>query len=159
MANPPVSNKYTATPPPQGAPAGVFSRFVQWIANELVRIAGALDAVETTTVTYGKEYQTVADTDTCKIAWRNRQKQSILLKADVTTMVWDPPFGACNTMMRFIQDDVGGWTFVLPDNVHCTGGTMPTWSTAANAVDVVAMYYDGAAYHITASIDSKVPTA
>lgn len=146
-----TSNKYSPTPPPQ---TEVITYLVQWIYSELKRVAAAVEALEATTVNYGKEYVTHATGATTKIAWRNGQKQSIMLEAD-TTVEFVQPLGACNIMLRLVQDDTGGRDFSLPCEVHFAGGKEPTWSTAANAVDVVAMYFDGAVYHASSSIDSK----
>ena len=79
-----------------------------------------------------------------------------------------PPAGPANIMLRLIQDATGNRTVTNwyknsgttgspsgTTKVHFAGGTKPTLSTAANAVDVLAFYYDGTNFHGTSSLDSK----
>ena len=79
-----------------------------------------------------------------------------------------PPAGPANIMLRLIQDATGNRTVTNwyknsgttgspsgTTKVHFAGGTKPTLSTAANAVDVFAFYYDGTNFHGTSSLDSK----
>ena len=46
-----------------------------------------------------------------------------------------------------MQGPGGGFTATWPNNVNWVGDTAPTLSTAATAVDIVAVYYNGTAYY------------
>lgn len=48
-----------------------------------------------------------------------------------------------------IQDGVGGRTVTWPASVKWPGGTAPTLSTGANAVDIIKFVYDGTNYYGT----------
>ena len=146
------SNKYIETPPPQ---TNSQEALVQGLHNELLRLASAIEAQEATTVNYGKEYRNFATGSELKISWRNGQKQSISLETASVNIIFGDPLGCCNLMLRIIQDSAGSRTFALPSNVKWAGGTEPTWSVGADMVDIVCMYFDGADYHATASLDSK----
>ena len=91
-----------------------------------------------------------------------------------TDLYLHPPDGPANIMLRLIQDASGGsrvvtnWktnrgTVGSPGDgagvrkVHWAGGTQPTLTTATNAVDVFAFYFDGTNFHGTVSLDSKEP--
>jgi len=55
-------------------------------------------------------------------------------------------------MFKLIQDATGSRTVTWPAAVLWPGGTAPTLSTGANAVDLVALYYDGTNYYGVASL-------
>ena len=87
---------------------------------------------------------------------------------NITDLYLQPPDGPANIVLRLIQDGTGsrvvtnwyknGGSVGSPSGttkVHFAGGTKPTLSTAANAVDVFAFYYDGSNWHGTVSLDSK----
>ena len=87
---------------------------------------------------------------------------------NITDLYLHPPDGPANIMLRLIQDGSGNRTVTNwykyggsvgspsgTTKVHFAGGEKPTLSTAANAVDVFAFYYDGTNFHGTTSLDSK----
>ena len=87
---------------------------------------------------------------------------------NITDLYLHPPDGPANIMLRLIQDGSGsrvvtnwyknGGSVGSPSGttkVHFAGGTKPTLTTTAAAVDVFAFYYDGTNFHGTASMDSK----
>ncbi|MBC8437046.1 hypothetical protein H8D85_01835 [bacterium] len=51
------------------------------------------------------------------------------------------------------QDDPGGHTITWDNNVKWAGGTAPTLSTGANAIDILSFYFDGTTYYGVASLD------
>ena len=146
-----LTNKYSPSPPPLGDDAAALGR---WAHNELRKLQVAIEALEATTVNYGKEVRNVTAGTTLTINWRAGQKQRVEMGHDCT-FTFAPPAGVCNLMLRLVQDGTGSRAFTFPSTVKWQGGTTPTWSTAASAVDVMAMYYDGTNYHSTASLDSK----
>jgi hypothetical protein len=146
-----ASGKYSPLPAPQGQD---IRAIVRWMEGELARLRGSLDAVETTTVNYGKEVQNVASGATLTVDWKAGQKQRVELGANCT-LTFAEPLGVCNLMLRLVQDGTGGRATTFPSSVKWAGGAAPTWVTTTNAVTVLAMYYDGTNYHATASVDSK----
>ena len=88
---------------------------------------------------------------------------------NITDLYLHPPAGPANIMLRLKQDASGGSRVVTnwyknggsvgspsgTGKIHFAGGTKPTLSTATNAVDVFAFYYDGTDFHGTSSLDSK----
>jgi hypothetical protein len=144
--------KYAPVPPPTDE-----KRLAQWAYGELQRIAATLTQPEATTVQYGKEWRNVVakDDTTYTLNWRNGQKQGLLLSNSATAVLtFAPPEGVCNLMLKVTH--VGAARkFTLPDAVHWQGGTEPTWSVSASAIDVMAMYFDGTYYHATASVNSQ----
>jgi hypothetical protein len=142
--------RYTPDAPPRDASP---EQIAEYLYRELSRIGQAIDHPEATHINYGKETRNIGN-GALTIQWNRGQKQRVELVAD-TTMVWAPPDGACNIMLRMIQDSSGGWTPTLPCNVHWQGGILPAWTTTPNAVDVISCYFDGTTFHCTASLNSK----
>ena len=64
-----------------------------------------------------------------------------------STFVFTDPPGTCNLVLKLLQDGVGGRNPVWPASVKWAGGTEPSWSTGASAVDIVSFYYDGTSYY------------
>jgi hypothetical protein len=87
---------------------------------------------------------------------------------NITDLYLHPTDGPANIVLRLVQDGTGcrvvtnwfknGGTVCSPSGttkVHFAGGTKPTLSTAAGAVDLFAFYYDGSNWHGTTSLDTK----
>lgn len=85
------------------------------------------------------------------IDWTAGNKQRITLTA-VCILTFTAPGGPANLMFKFVQDATGGRTVTWPVAVLWPGGTAPTLSTGAGAVDLVALYYDGTSYYGVASL-------
>jgi hypothetical protein len=128
----------------------------QYLLREFQRIAATLDHPQATQINYGVEVVNAATSTALAINWKAGQKQRVdLSNSSSCALTFAAPEGVCNLMLRLVQDGTGSRAFTFPSTVKWQGGTTPTWSTAASAVDVVAMYYDGTNYHATASLDSK----
>ena len=84
--------------------------------------------------------------------WNNGQKQRITLTGNVT-LTFTAPAGVGNFLLRVIQGPVGNRLVTWPASVRWPGGTAPTLSTAANAVDIVTFYYNGTNYYGVASLN------
>ena len=129
------------------------ARFLrEYLNRELNKIAQTLDHPEATVINYGKEVQNTAGTSTITINWKKGQKQRLILNAS-TTITFIPPEGVCNLML--VLDYNGTYTPTLPSNMLWQGGTEPTWTKTNGTVDVCAIYFDGATFHLTAGLDSK----
>jgi len=86
------------------------------------------------------------------INWKLGNKQKITLN-DNCTFTFTNPSGACNLILKVIQDATGSRTVTFPASVKWAGGTAPTLSTGINDIDIVALYFDGTNYYCMASLD------
>lgn len=146
------TTRYAPTPPPR---AGTPDEVARWMHNELTRLAASMEAHEPTTINYGKEVRNVSTGGTCAIDWKAGNKQRVELGGD-TTFVFAPPHGVCNFVLRLVQDDVGGHDVTFPaESCKWCGGALPTFTTSANAVDVLTGYYDREFYYLSAMPDSR----
>lgn len=80
------------------------------------------------------------------VAWNagNMQKSTL---TDNVTFTFTAPENVGRFQLKLIQDATGGRTVTWPATVKWAGGTAPTISTAANAVDIATFYYDGTSYY------------
>lgn len=90
------------------------------------------------------------------IDWRAGNKQKSTLTGNVTyTFTAPTSISAASLILRLIQDGTGSRTATFPASVHWSGGTAPTLSTAAGAVDIIAFYWDGTNFHGSFILDSQ----
>ena len=90
------------------------------------------------------------------INWGNGQKQSMTLDNTSVNLNtnWSAPPGPGNYLLRLIQGSGGSKTIgTWPTNFKWPGGTAPTLSTAASAIDIVSFYYDGTNYYAAANLN------
>lgn len=87
-----------------------------------------------------------------QINWNNSNKQLSTLTGNCTFTFVDPN-GPTNMLVRLVQDATGGRTVTWPASVKWPGGTAPTLSTAANAIDIVSFYFDGTNYYGQAGLN------
>lgn len=85
------------------------------------------------------------------IDWGAGNKQKSTLTGNVT-YTFTAPGGVGNFLLKIVQDATGSRTVTWPASVKWPGGTAPTLSTAANAIDIVTFYYDGTSYYGTSSL-------
>jgi len=86
------------------------------------------------------------------IDWTKGNKQLSTLTG-VCTFTFTPPGGKCNLILRLVQDATGSRTVTWPAAVKWSAGAAPTLSTTANAVDIIAFYYNGTNYYGQASLN------
>jgi hypothetical protein len=88
------------------------------------------------------------------IDWAAGQKQKSTLTGNCTYTFQPDPAGPCNLIFKVIQDGTGSRTVTWPGSGHVKwpAGTAPTLSTAANAVDIIAFYFDGTNYYGQSSL-------
>lgn len=87
------------------------------------------------------------------LSWRNGNKQKVVLTGNCT-FTFSAPGGACNLVLKLVQDATGGRTVVWPAAVKwALAGTAPVLSTGANAIDIISFYYDGTNYYGVASVN------
>ena len=100
-----------------------------------------------TTVTTTQELDNGNSGATATIDWNDAQNQKITLTANVTLTFTDLTEGTGVLHLKLIQDDTGNRTATWPNTVNWAGGTAPTLTTDADAVDLVSLYFDGTNYY------------
>ena len=77
------------------------------------------------------------------------------MTGNTTTFAFTNPTNPCNLLLKIAQDGTGSRTITNWDTdiKWAGGGTAPTLSTGANAVDIISFYFDGTNYYGAASLD------
>ena len=86
------------------------------------------------------------------IDWNAGQHQSITLTATCTLTFTAPTLGPGSFTLKVTEDGTGGWALVYPGTVRAPGGVVPAITTTANAVNILAIYWDGSVYYIGAAL-------
>ena len=84
-------------------------------------------------------------TTTATVDWSAAHYQSVRLTGDAT-LTFIKPGGAAWLALVVQQDGTGGWAVTWPGSVLWEGGTPPTITVAAGAVDLIMFYCDGTTY-------------
>ena len=87
------------------------------------------------------------------IDWTKSNHQAITLTEN-TTLTFIAPSKPCNLTLRIKQDTTGGWTVTMP-TLKTPSGIGVSFSTAANAEDLMMLYFDGVNYIATVLQDVK----
>lgn len=103
-------------------------------------------------LTFDQEVDNGNSGATATVDWIAGNKQAITLTDNVTLSFTDPP-APTNVLIRLIQDGTGGRSVIWPSSVKWSGGSEPTLSSAANAIDLVSLYFDGTDYYGTSGLD------
>jgi len=128
----------------------------------LAKVNGALgNIVEDTTPELGGEMD--AGANTIGFTQQTVSYNSTTTTASMTfgagnigTFAFTDPTNPCNVLLMIIQDGTGSRTVTAWDaDILWAGGSAPTLSTAANAVDIVTFYWNGTKYYGVASLDFK----
>ena len=90
---------------------------------------------------------------TTTIDWTAGNKAKFTFGAGNETLAFTAPSKPCSLTLVVIQDSTGGRTITWPSTVKWVGGTAPTLSTAANAIDIISFFYDGTNYYGVASLN------
>lgn|SRR3990167_5989405 len=94
-------------------------------------------------------------TSTTNVNWRSGNRQNATLDVAATIFTFVAPGGPAGLTFRVIQDEGGSRTVTWPATVNWSGGTAPTLSTTAGAVDIVAFYFDGSEYNGSILLDVR----
>jgi hypothetical protein len=86
------------------------------------------------------------------IDWGNGNKQKITL-TDNCDLTFTNPSGSSNLILKVIQDGTGSRTVTWDADVLWPSGTAPTLTTDADAIDIIAFYFDGTNYFGQSSLD------
>jgi len=95
--------------------------------------------------------------DTTTIDWTLGNKFEFTFDDENQTFTFTPPTNPCNLMLWLIQDGVGSRTITWPNTCRWPNGTEATLSTAANAVDIVGLAWNGTYYDCVANNAFAVP--
>ena len=103
--------------------------------------------------TIGFTQQTTTGDGTTTIDWRLGNKFKFTFGAQNETFTFTAPTNPCNILLMLVQDGTGSRTATWPASVKWPGGTAPTLTTTANAIDIIAFYYDGTNYYGESSLN------
>ena len=139
------------TGPSQGptGPTGSQGQITPWTSNVN---AANYSLYNTQTVTFDQLYPNTFSSGTNNINFGNAQKQSVTLNGSVT-VTFTAPLGPGNFVLEIIQGTGGSFTITWPTqglaagNLAWVGKTVPTLSTAAGAVDIISIFYNGVSYY------------
>ena len=102
--------------------------------------------------TIGFTMQTATGDGTTTIDWKLGNKFKFTFGAFNETFTFTAPTNPCAVQLILVQDGVGSRTATWPATVKWPGGTAPTLSTAAGAIDIISLVWDGAAYYGSSSL-------
>jgi hypothetical protein len=133
-------------------------------SGKTLTVAGTLTATGTVTltsatVTFGTatgkavgltEYDAGNSGASKTITWTDGQNQKLTLTGS-PTLTFASPVAGMTAKLKLTQDGTGSRTITWP-TIKWVGGAAPTLSTAAAAIDIVSLYYDGTSYYGTAGI-------
>lgn len=85
---------------------------------------------------------------TATIDWKAGNNHVVLLSTGAAPCVFTftAPVSYAHLTIKLTQDAGGNFTVTWPAEVKWPGGTPPTLSVAAGAIDVITLYYDGSTY-------------
>ena len=90
------------------------------------------------------------------VDWTAGNKQSVTLTAaTLTTFAFTAPSGPTSVTLRIVQAAGGTGTTAWPGTVKWPAGVAHPMTAAANAVDIISCYYNGANYYCQYSLDFK----
>lgn len=96
--------------------------------------------------TIGFTQQTATGDGTTTMDWKLGNKFKFTFGAQNETFTFTAPTKPANILLVLVQDSTGSRTVTWPVTVKWVGGTAPTLSTGANAIDIVSFYFDGTDY-------------
>jgi len=112
-------------------------------------LGGELDAGSHTIgfTEYDNGNSSTADT----IDWKLSNKQKSALTGNCT-FTFTAPSNPCSLLLKLTQDGTGSRTATWPATVKWPGGTAPTLTTTASAIDIISFYWDGTNYYGMSSL-------
>jgi hypothetical protein len=103
--------------------------------------------VDTQTITFHGEFQNGTFGATGLIDWRVAQKQAVTLQGATTVISFTGPLGVGNFLLRTVSGATGPHTPVWPTTVKWVGGTPPTLTPTAAAVDIASFYWNATNFY------------
>jgi len=120
------------------------------VSDTSPQLGGELDAQENS---IGFTLQTATGDGTTTFDFTNGNKLKFTFGGQNETFTFTAPSKPCALQLMLVQDGTGGRTVTWPATIKWPGGTAPTLSTAANAVDIISILYDGTNYYATSSLN------
>jgi len=116
-----------------------------FMANGSVPMTGDLDMGQHAVTDYTEKEAAISSSGTATIDLSTGRLFEVTLTANTTIAFSNvPAAGVVSCTLVLIQDSTGGWTVTWPASVKWNGGTAPTISTGAGAIDIVELFsYDG----------------
>ena len=90
---------------------------------------------------------------TTTIDWKLGNKFKFTFGAFNEVFTFTAPSKPCAVQLILVQDATGSRTVTWPATVKWPGGTAPTLSTGAAAVDIISLLYDGTNYYGSSSLN------
>lgn len=105
-----------------------------------------IDNIEVEGHAYSQEIDNGNSSTADTIDWTagNFQKSTL---TDDCTYTFTAPTGTTTLILKLIQDGTGSRIATFPASVKWSGGTAPTLTTTADAIDIISFYYDGTNYY------------
>jgi len=104
------------------------------------------------TVQFNGEYDNGNSSTAKTISFDNGQNQKVTLTGNCT-FTFTAPTSIGTFKLKLIQDGTGSRTVTWPATVKWPGGTAPTLTTDASAIDIISFYYDGTNYYAVEALD------
>lgn len=105
-------------------------------------------AAELDTASYtigGTEYDNGNSGTAKTIDWRKGNHQKVTMTGNCV-FTFTAPTKPCMLSLKIVNDGSAGRTKTMP-TIKKPGGTAFTFSSAANAIDILSLYYDGTSYY------------
>jgi len=130
----------------------LFNRMIANIVEDTTpQLGGELDC-QSFTIGF-TEYDNGNSGTSKAIDWKLSNHQKVTMNGNCT-FTFTAPTKACMLSLRCINDSTAGRTKTFP-SMKLAGGTAITYTTTANAVDILSLYFDGTSYHSQAMLDTK----
>jgi len=123
---------------------GMSNSSVVTIATSAGNITASNEAV------FASEVSNTPSAGAATINWKSGNKQTVTLNAATVTLSFTAPDGPCSVTLRVVQDGSGSRLVAWTGSglvINWVGGVVPTLSTAAGAVDIVSLYWNGTAWY------------
>ena len=133
---------------PHGTTAAQVGALTDIVGDATPQLGGELDC-QAHTIGF-TEYDNGSSGTAKTVNWTLSNHQKVTMTGSCT-FAFTTPSKPCMLSLRIIQDGTGSRTITLP-TIKWPGGAAPTWSAAANAIDILSLYYDGSAYYGQAGI-------
>lgn len=130
---------------------GLATKIGSVVEDTSPELSGELDAGENT-IGFTERSNT-SSAGAVTINWTKSNHQAITLTEN-TTFTFTNPSNPCNLTLRVKQDAVGGRTVTMP-TLKTPSGIGVSFSTVANAEDLMMLYFDGVNYTATVLQDIK----
>jgi len=129
--------------------ASDVSALTDLVSDTSPQLGGELDAG---THSIGFTLQTATGDGATTIDWKLGNKFKFTFGAANETFTFTAPTKPCSLTLILVQDGTGSRLATFPATVKWAGGTAPTLTTTAGAIDIVSLLYDGTSYFGSAAL-------